>query len=149
MEQRLPKAGDKVNVIEKRNYESGKLTTGVVLRLLSSAHEVHPRGSKVELEDGTVGRLVSFVDEVGVQTQTDPEQREIKAQEVRQNRPSTGSIKLTTGPVRTGPPPQRSIQSNDRDRNSSRPNQPSQNSPAPVPERVVKNSDLPGEDDLR
>ena len=61
MEYRLPKIGDQVNVIEKRNYESGKLTTGVVARLLSNPKEVHPRGNKVELKDGTVGRMVSFV----------------------------------------------------------------------------------------
>lgn len=112
MEYRLPKVGDKVNVIEKRNYESGKLTTGVVRRLLSNPVEVHPRGNKVELEDGTVGRMVSSVDEVGVQTQTDPGEREIKTQEIRQNRPPL-----------------------------------SQN--LPVPEKIVKPSDLPGEDDLR
>lgn len=84
---RLPKAGDRVNVIEKRNYENGKLTTGVVSRLLSNPQEVHPRGNKVELKDGTVGRMVSFVDEVGAQTFVDPSEREKYAAEVRTNRP--------------------------------------------------------------
>src|SRR3990167_4313686 len=87
MEYRLPKVGDNVNVIEKRNYESGKLTTGIVGRLLSNPQEVHPRGNKVELKDGTVGRMVSFVDEVGSQTFIDPSLRDQYAAEVRAERP--------------------------------------------------------------
>ena len=39
---RLPKVGDRVNVIEKRNYESGQLASGVVRRTLSNPNEVHP-----------------------------------------------------------------------------------------------------------
>lgn len=144
MEYRLPKVGDNVNVIEKRSYESGKLTTGVVRRLLSNPSEVHPRGNKVELEDGTVGRTVSFVDEVGVRTQTDPEVREVRTREIRQSRPSTGSIKLTTGPLRTSPQRQNFPPVNNRERNYDRS---PQNGPAP--EKPVKISDLPGEDDLR
>ena len=80
---RLPKIGDKVNIIEKRDYSSGKLTTGVVKKLLSDPREVHPRGNKVMLEDGTVGRTVSFVDEVGAQTFIDPALREEYTKEVR------------------------------------------------------------------
>lgn len=80
---RLPRVGDKVNIIEKRNYENGRLTTGVVKRLLSNPREVHPRGNKVEIEDGTVGRVVSFVDEVGPQNSVNPAERERYAAEIR------------------------------------------------------------------
>lgn len=73
---RLPKVGDEVNVIEKRNYESGELSSGKVRRVLSNPHEVHPRGNKVELENGVVGRMVSFVDEAGLQKRIDPQLRE-------------------------------------------------------------------------
>lgn len=83
MRVRLPKAGDHVNVIEKRNYASGQLTTGIVKRTLSNPGQPHPRGNKVELEDGTVGRLVSFVDEVGEQSQVEPQERERYRQEIR------------------------------------------------------------------
>src|SRR3990167_6936040 len=88
MEYRLPKVGDRVNVIEKRDYGNGKLTTGTVRRLLSDPREVHPRGNKVELEEGTVGRMVSFVDEVGVQTFVDPALREEYSKEIKAERPT-------------------------------------------------------------
>lgn len=147
MDYRLPKVRDKVNVIEKRNYESGKLTTGVVQRLLSNPVEVHPRGNKVELEDGTVGRMVSFVDEVGVQTQTDPEQREIKTQEIRQNRPSTPLRTGPSNPIKSASLKQNYPPINNQDRNFNRPFQSPQN--PPPPEKISKPSELPGEDDLR
>lgn len=91
MSVRLPKVGDRVNVIEKRNYESGQLTSGTVRRTLSNPHEVHPRGNKVELTDGTVGRMVSFVDEVGLEQSVDPALREEYAREVRDQRSEMGT----------------------------------------------------------
>jgi len=137
MAYRLPKVGDKVNVIEKRNYENGKLTTGVVGRLLSNTKEVHPRGNKVELKDGTVGRMVSFVDEVGAQTFVDPAERDKYAAEVRQNRPQPARPTERTNFQRSGDRPRREF--SDRHRSSER----------PQVEIPVKISDLPGEDDLR
>ena len=91
---RLPKIGDRVNVIEKINYGSGKLTTGVVSRLLSNPFEVHPRGNKVMLTDGTVGRMVSFVDEAGVQAFVDPDKRERPATDNNQEIRNASSIEL-------------------------------------------------------
>lgn len=56
-----PKIGDRVKVIEKNNYQTGKLTGGVVAEILTKK-EFHPRGIKVRLSNGVVGRVQEFVD---------------------------------------------------------------------------------------
>lgn len=48
--------GKKVNVILKADQRSGKLTAGVVAKLLTNS-SFHPHGIKVMLEDGQVGRV--------------------------------------------------------------------------------------------
>lgn len=150
---RLPKVGDRVNVIEKINYGNGKLTTGKVMRLLSNPQEVHPRGNKVMLENGTVGRMVSFVDEAGVQSYVDPARREKYTQEIRSN--------FQPNFQRPTRPPFRSNNSynnrtgGDNRQNFSRPPRPSFQperrplTPQEEPIRKVDPADLPGEDDLR
>ncbi|MCR1984961.1 YwbE family protein [Blautia coccoides] len=50
------KPGTKVQVVQKQDQRSGKLTNGVVKRILTNSAK-HPRGIKVMLEDGTVGRV--------------------------------------------------------------------------------------------
>lgn len=50
------KIGSKVMVVQKQDQRSGKLTEGVVQRLLTNS-AVHPRGIKVMLENGIVGRV--------------------------------------------------------------------------------------------
>lgn len=50
------KVGAKVLIVQKQDQRSGKLTEGVVQRLLTNS-EVHPRGIKVMLEGGVVGRV--------------------------------------------------------------------------------------------
>lgn len=50
------KPGDTVLVVRKQDQPTGKLTGGVVLRVLTKSVE-HPHGIKVMLEDGTVGRV--------------------------------------------------------------------------------------------
>lgn len=50
------KIGTKVLVVQKQDQRSGKLTEGVVKKLLTNS-ENHPHGIKVMLEDGTVGRV--------------------------------------------------------------------------------------------
>jgi uncharacterized repeat protein (TIGR03833 family) len=50
------KIGAKVKVVEKQNQRNGKLTEGIVMRLLTNSPN-HPRGIKVMLEGGTVGRV--------------------------------------------------------------------------------------------
>jgi uncharacterized repeat protein (TIGR03833 family) len=48
--------GMKVKVVQKQDQRSGKLTEGVVARILTNS-KTHPHGIKVKLEDGTVGRV--------------------------------------------------------------------------------------------
>lgn len=50
------KPGIKVMVVQKQDQRSGKLTEGVVQRLLTNS-QIHPRGIKVKLESGIVGRV--------------------------------------------------------------------------------------------
>ncbi len=50
------KVGSKVLVVKKEDQRTGKLTEGIVMRLLTNS-SVHPRGIKVMLEDGVVGRV--------------------------------------------------------------------------------------------
>lgn len=49
-----------VDIVQKQDQRSGKLTQGIVKRILTSSH-FHPHGIKVELEDGTVGRIQKLV----------------------------------------------------------------------------------------
>lgn len=49
-------AGMKVKVVQKQDQKTGKLTEGIVKRILTNS-KTHPHGIKVELEDGTVGRV--------------------------------------------------------------------------------------------
>lgn len=50
------KIGSAVWIIEKENYGTSKYTQGFVKEILTSKR-VHPRGIKVRLTDGTVGRV--------------------------------------------------------------------------------------------
>jgi uncharacterized repeat protein (TIGR03833 family) len=50
------KIGIAVLVVQKQDQSSGKLTQGVVKRILTNSPE-HPHGIKVMLEDGIVGRV--------------------------------------------------------------------------------------------
>jgi uncharacterized repeat protein (TIGR03833 family) len=52
----------KVRIVEKQNQPTGKLTEGIVARLLTSS-PTHPHGIKVMLTDGKVGRVQSLVKE--------------------------------------------------------------------------------------
>jgi len=54
------KAGIEVDIVLKKNQQTGVLTRGWVKRILTrSAH--HPHGIKVELESGEVGRVKKIV----------------------------------------------------------------------------------------
>ncbi len=48
--------GAAVMVVQKQDQRSGKLTEGVVSRILTNS-DVHPHGIKVMLESGIVGRI--------------------------------------------------------------------------------------------
>lgn len=55
------KIGSKVRVVEKRNQPTGRMTDGIVHRILTSS-PTHPHGIKVQLESGIVGRIKEIID---------------------------------------------------------------------------------------
>lgn len=55
------KPGTKVRVVQKQDQRSGKLTEGVVSKILTNS-STHPHGIKVMLEGGTVGRVKEVLD---------------------------------------------------------------------------------------
>jgi len=61
---RYPKLGDKVRIVQKKDYLSGKLTEGIVKDVLTSKR-FHPRGHKVRLTNGVIGRIQEFADQDG------------------------------------------------------------------------------------
>ena len=50
------KIGIKVSVVQKQDQRSGKLTEGVVQKILTKSSN-HPHGIKVMLDSGIVGRV--------------------------------------------------------------------------------------------
>ena len=56
------KHGMLVNIILKKDQQSGILTEGVVKNILTSAPK-HHRGIKVRLEDGQVGRVQEILED--------------------------------------------------------------------------------------
>lgn len=54
------KPGDKVKVVQKQDQRTGRLTEGVVMKLLTKSPS-HPHGIKVMLEDRTVGRVKEVI----------------------------------------------------------------------------------------
>ena len=56
------KIGAQVKIVLKKDQPTGKLTEGVVARILTKSPH-HPHGIKVMLEDGQVGRVQAIVTE--------------------------------------------------------------------------------------
>ena len=54
--------GTLVNIVLKKDQTSGKLTEGIVKRILTSSPN-HPHGIKVMLDDGQVGRVKEILEE--------------------------------------------------------------------------------------
>ncbi|WP_050614377.1 YwbE family protein [Bacillus testis] len=52
--------GMEVDIVLKKDQRTGTLTRGTIKRLLTNS-AVHPRGIKVELTDGQVGRVQHIV----------------------------------------------------------------------------------------
>lgn len=50
------KIGLNVGIVLKQDQGSGKITKGVVKRILTNSSS-HPHGIKVQLEDGRIGRV--------------------------------------------------------------------------------------------
>ncbi len=77
---RYPKPGEKVKIIQKKDYVSGNLTLGIVKDVLTKK-QIHPRGHKVRLTNGIIGRVQKFADQkedtpefsAGNATQSDPD----------------------------------------------------------------------------
>lgn len=59
---RKPKQGEKVFVIQKVDYGTEDYVEGVVKDVLTSRSE-HPRGHKVRLTNGVIGRVQKFSDQ--------------------------------------------------------------------------------------
>lgn len=55
------KIGVKVQIVLKANQRTGKLTEGVVAKLLTKS-SFHPHGIKVMLKDGQIGRVQEVVE---------------------------------------------------------------------------------------
>ncbi|MFA5076485.1 MAG: YwbE family protein [Patescibacteria group bacterium] len=53
--------GGKVMIVLKKDQPTGKLTPGVVDEILTSS-SFHPRGIKVRLADGQVGRVQEIIE---------------------------------------------------------------------------------------
>lgn len=53
------KIGERVKIIQKIHYDSGEITEGVVEDILTSSTN-HPRGIKVRLVSGLVGRVLAL-----------------------------------------------------------------------------------------
>jgi uncharacterized repeat protein (TIGR03833 family) len=50
-----------VDIIQKQDQRTGKLTRGTVKEILTGSLN-HPHGIKVRLEDGRVGRVAAIID---------------------------------------------------------------------------------------
>jgi uncharacterized repeat protein (TIGR03833 family) len=49
-----------VQIVQKQDQRTGKLTEGAVKRILTSSN-FHPHGIKVELDNGKVGRVQNII----------------------------------------------------------------------------------------
>lgn len=53
--------GRVVDIVLKKDQATGKLTRGVVRDILTNS-KYHPRGIKVRLEDGSIGRVQKIIE---------------------------------------------------------------------------------------
>ncbi|WP_088224893.1 YwbE family protein [Desulfosporosinus sp. FKB] len=53
-------AGITVDIVLKENQRTGKRTRGIVKDILTNSQK-HPRGIKVRLEDGQIGRVQEII----------------------------------------------------------------------------------------
>ncbi len=54
------KPGVRVQIVQKQDQRSGKLTEGIVKDILTNSSN-HPHGIKVRLDNGIVGRVQNFL----------------------------------------------------------------------------------------
>lgn len=55
------KIGSRVHIVLKADQRTGKVTEGIVKRILTNSPN-HPHGIKVMLEDGQVGRVKLIIE---------------------------------------------------------------------------------------
>lgn len=55
------KAGARVKIVLKADQRTGRLTEGVIAKILTKSSH-HPHGIKVMLEDGQVGRVQEIIE---------------------------------------------------------------------------------------
>ncbi|MCT8977860.1 YwbE family protein [Clostridium sp. CX1] len=53
--------GRVVDIVLKKDQPTGKLTRGIVKDILTNS-KFHPRGIKVRLQDGSIGRVQSIIE---------------------------------------------------------------------------------------
>lgn len=53
--------GKVVDIVLKKDQGTGKLTRGVVRDILTNS-KFHPRGIKVRLQDGSIGRVQNIIE---------------------------------------------------------------------------------------
>lgn len=53
-------SGTNVKIVQKQHQKTGQLTTGVVKDILTNS-QIHPRGIKVRLESGIIGRIQEII----------------------------------------------------------------------------------------
>ncbi len=61
-ERKYIKAGSKVKIVQKQHQRTGQLTEGTVKDILTNS-QVHPRGIKVRLDNGIIGRVQEVLSE--------------------------------------------------------------------------------------
>lgn len=61
-ERRNIRPGIKVKIVQKQHQRTGQLTAGVVQDILTNS-AVHPRGIKVRLTSGIVGRVREIIED--------------------------------------------------------------------------------------
>ena len=55
------RSGSHVAIVLKKDQRTGKLTTGIVQRILTNSR-THPHGIKVRLKSGEIGRVKEILD---------------------------------------------------------------------------------------
>lgn len=83
---RRPNKGDKVFVIQKKDYGTEDYVEGIVKDVLTSRNE-HPRGHKVRLTNGVIGRVQKFSDQ-GKVTPRQPKYEDTKPNKPQEELPS-------------------------------------------------------------
>nr|MDO8083955.1 YwbE family protein [Candidatus Sigynarchaeum springense] len=65
------KPGTTVDVVQKQDQTTGKLTRGIVKDILTNSTN-HPRGIKVRLQDGRVGRVQAIISQPAARSSAAP-----------------------------------------------------------------------------